>query len=140
MDPPVTRLIRGLGLGALVIAGPAFVYTVAGGWWAPFGLGLLVGVLAARARVALPIGAGLGLLAWGVPLVIEQFQYSLGPAAASLSAILGLGHQGLFAIILTLMVGLLLGLTGAWLGSAARALVPLSRRARGTAAPSRPKA
>jgi hypothetical protein len=42
----------------------------------------------------------------------------LGPAAESLAAILGFGHQAANPVILTLLVGTLLGLTGAWLGSA----------------------
>jgi hypothetical protein len=35
---------------------------------------------------------------------------------------MGFGHQGAIPVVLTCVVGLLLGLTGAWLGSAARSL------------------
>ena len=120
------RLLRGLGLVALVVAGPAIVGLVVGGWWVPFALGLLIGVLAARARVAIPLGAAIGLLAWGVPLLIDQLRYGIGPAAGSLSAILGLGRAGAYSGALTLTVGLLLGLAGVWLGSAARSVVVAS--------------
>jgi hypothetical protein len=63
------------------------------------------------------------LIAWLVPLATVQWRYGLGPAAASLAAIMGFGHQGILPVFLTLLVGTLLGLTGAWLGSAGRTLL-----------------
>jgi hypothetical protein len=100
----------------------------AGAWWAPFVGGLVIGAVQPRARLAVPAGAVVGLLGWAVPLGAVQVQYGAGPAASSLAAIMGFGHQGAIPVVLTLMVGLLLGTTGAWLGSATRSLVspPLS--------------
>jgi hypothetical protein len=46
-------------------------------------------------------------------------------ASSSLAAIMGFGHQGAVPLALTLLVGLLLGLTGAWVGSAARRVLTL---------------
>ena len=113
-------------LGVVVIL--MVVAMVTGGWWAPFVLCLAVGLLVThRAWIALPLGAAIGLLTWGVPLVVRQFQVGIGSTAGALSAILGFGHAGAYAIALTLLVGMLLGLTGAWLGSAARGLVVASR-------------
>ena len=40
----------------------------------------------------------------------------------NLGGALSFGHQAAVPVTLTLVVGLLLGLTGAWLGSAARRL------------------
>jgi hypothetical protein len=96
---------------------------LAGAWWAPFVAGLLIGSMKPRARFAIPAGAGIGLLGWGLPLAAIQVQYGAGAAAQSLAAIMGFGQQAAIPIVLTLVVGLLLGLTGAWLGSAARTLV-----------------
>jgi len=90
-------------------------------WWAPFVIGVALGALDRRARVALPAGAAIGLLAWAIPLAVVHARYGLGPTAASLAAIMGFGHQGVVPVILTLLVGTLLGGSGAWLASGARA-------------------
>jgi hypothetical protein len=105
---------------ALIIS---IVGVLAGAWWAPFVAGLAIGVLQPRARFAIPAGAVIGLAGWAVPLLALQLQYGAGQAASSLAAIMGFGHQSAIAIILTLAVATLMGLTGAWLGSAARTLV-----------------
>ena len=94
-----------------------------GAWWAPFVVGLALGTIVPRARVAIPAGAGIGLLAWLVPLAVGHGRYGLGPTAQSLAAIMGFAHQAAVPVILTLLIGTLLGLTGAWLGSAGRSLL-----------------
>jgi hypothetical protein len=95
---------------------------LAGAWWAPFVAGLAIGFLQPRARVAVPVGAMVGLLAWALPLGALQVRYGAGSAAESLAAIMGFSQLGAIPVVLTCAVGLLLGLTGAWLGSAARSL------------------
>jgi hypothetical protein len=98
-----------------------------GWWWAAFPVAFAMGVVVGRARFALPAGAGLGLLAWLIPLVVAQARYGLGPTATSLAAIMGLDRQPALPVLVSLIVGTLLGFTGAWLGSAARSvLVPPS--------------
>jgi hypothetical protein len=94
-----------------------------GYWWAPFVAGAFVGLVANRGRVAIPAGGLMGAVAWLLPLAAIQAQYGIGPTAGSLAAIMGFGRQGILAIVLTLVVGALLGLTGAWLASAARHLL-----------------
>lgn len=110
--------------GGLVVT--AFLVALAvvllGVWWAPFVLALPIGLLVARQRVALPLGALCGFIAWLLPLGALQVRYGLGPAASSLGAIMGF-KQGAVPIALTLIVGALLGLTGAWVAAAARALL-----------------
>lgn len=97
-------------------------------WWLTFPAGLLVGVAIPRARVAIPAGGLAGLLGWGVPLVMGQIRTGLGPAAASLAAAMGFTNMAFVPVVLTCLVGLLLGLTGAWFASAARGLaVPATR-------------
>jgi hypothetical protein len=58
-----------------------------------------------------------------IPLETVESHHGLGPAAESLAAILGFGHQAVIPVILTLLIGTLLGLTGSWLGSAGRTIV-----------------
>jgi hypothetical protein len=103
-------------LGAAVSLGGVLL----GAWWAPFTVGLVIGFVVPRARVAIAAGALAGLLAWSLPLAAGQLRYGLGPATQSLAAIMGFTHLPAIPVVLTCLVGLLLGLTGAWLGSAAR--------------------
>jgi hypothetical protein len=92
-------------------------------WWAPFAAGLAFGIFERRARFAIPAGALIGLAGWGLPLAYAQVRFGLGRSAQTLATIMGFGHQSAIPIALTCAVGLLLGLTGAWLGSAGRSLV-----------------
>ena len=109
----------------------ANVGVLLGAWWAPFVLGFAFGIIVPRARFAIPEGALIGLVGWLIPLVSLESRFGLGPTAASLAAIMGFGHQSAIPVILTLVVGLLLGLTGAWLGSAGRTMVPSPPRGEG---------
>ena len=109
-----TYLILLAGL-VLALAG-----VLLGAWWAPFTVGVAFGLVLPRARVAVPLGAACGLLAWFLPLAAQEYRYGLGPSAGSLAAIMGFGHTGAVPVILTLLVGTLLGLCGAWLAGAAR--------------------
>jgi hypothetical protein len=109
--------------GAISLAGLLF-----GAWWLTFVAGLLLGAVIGRGLVAIPAGALAGLAAWGVGLAILQVYFGLGPSARSLAAIMGFTGQPAIPLILTCLVGLLLGLTGAWLASALRGLlVPAPR-------------
>jgi hypothetical protein len=66
--------------------------------------------------------------AWGVGLAILQVNYGLGPSSSSLAAIMGFTGAPAIPLVLTCLVGLLLGLTGAWLASSLRGLlVPATR-------------
>ena len=99
-----------------------------GYWWAPFVAGAFIGLVLGRGRAAVPAGGLIGALAWLIPLAAIQARYGVGPTAGSLAAIMGFGHEGILAITLTVVVGALLGLTGAWLVSAVRLLVRPSPR------------
>jgi hypothetical protein len=114
---------------ALVGAVLAVAAMYVGAWWAPFVVGLAIGVFGPRARFAIPLGGLVGLLAWTVPLVVVHEQYGLGPTARAIAAIMGLTGASDLPVALTILVGTLLGASGAWLGSAARSLVPSRRRA-----------
>ena len=103
-------------LGAAISLGGMLL----GAWWAPFTVGLVVGFILPRARVAIVAGALAGLLAWSLPLAAGQLRYGLGPATQSLAAIMGFTSLPAIPVVLTCLVGLLLGLTGAWLGCGVR--------------------
>jgi hypothetical protein len=108
---------------AISLAGLLF-----GAWWLTFATGLIIGAFIGRARIAIPAGALAGLIAWGIGLAILQVSFGLGPAASSLAAIMGFTGQSAIPLVLTCLVGLLLGLTGAWLASSLRGLlVPATR-------------
>jgi hypothetical protein len=114
------RLYVAMLLAALV----ALSGVLLGAWWAPFPIGLALGAVVPRARIAVLAGAAAGLLAWLVPLAVAHERYNLGPTAQSLAAIMGFAHKAAVPVVLTLLVGTLLGVTGAWLAGAARSLVP----------------
>jgi hypothetical protein len=95
-----------------------------GAWWMPFVAGLVIGVFGPRARFGIPIGAVVGLGAWTVPLLVAHAQFGLGPTATAIAAIMGLTGAADLPVALTVLVGTLLGASGAWLGFAARGLVP----------------
>ncbi len=118
------RLYIAALLGTLV----ALAGVLLGLWWAPFVVGIILGAVQPRARTAIAAGAGIGLLAWLIPLAVEHVRYGLGRTADSLAAIMGFDHQAAVSVVLTLLVGTLLGLTGAWLSSAARSSLASSAR------------
>ena len=113
------RLYGAVLLAALL----ALTGVLFGLWWAPFVVTLPLPLVDRRAPVVLPAGAGIGLFSWLVPLAVGQVRYELGPSAESLAAIMGFDHAGAVPVVLTLLVGTLLGLTGAWLSTAVWSLV-----------------
>lgn len=106
----------------------ALLGVIWGAWWAPFVVGIALGAEDRRARVAVPAGGAIGLVSWMVPLAVGQVRYGLGPTAQSLAAIMGFAHAPAAPVILTLLVGALLGLTGAWLACAFWAVVAPAAR------------
>jgi len=118
----VRRYVAILLAALLALAG-----VLLGLWWAPFVIGVALGALDPRARIVVPAGAAIGLLAWAIPLTTIQIRYGLGPTMGSLAAIMGFGHQGVLPVVLTVLVGTLLGTTGAWLASAGRSALTSAR-------------
>jgi len=116
---------------ALVIVGGVLLSLAAmllGLWWVTFLAALAVGVALSRTWMALVAGAIAGLVAWSEPLIATQAQYGLAPAATALAAIMGVKGAALVPIALTVLTGVLLGLSGAWLGAAARTVAISLRR------------
>jgi hypothetical protein len=119
VEHATVRLYAGLLLALLA----ALAGVLLGLWWAPFPVALALGAAIGKARVAIPAGGLIGLLAWFLPLAAAHERYGLGPTATGLAAIMGFDHLLLLPVVLTVLVGTLLGLTGAWTGQAARQLV-----------------
>jgi len=109
-------------IAVLVLTGVivALLGVLLGAWWTPFFVGAAFGLVLQRPLVAIPLGAFSGLFAWLVPLAGLEVRYGIGPTTVSLAEIMGFDHQGSLPVSLTLLVGMLLGLSGAWLASAVR--------------------
>ena len=107
-------------------------------WWAPVVAGVAAGLFIVRGRRALVAGAIVGLVAWGVPLGYAQLQYGLAKTAFSLAAIMGFDGASTIPFALTLIVAVLLGFCGGWLGASVRTFLPLTQLRQKAAGP--PKA
>ena len=112
----VTALCVLLGLAAMLF----------GLWWATFLAGVVVGLALSRTWWAVAAGALLGLVAWSEPLIVENVRFGLQSTTLALAAILGVKGAAFAPVALTLLIGVLLGLTGSWLGLAVGRVV-LSR-------------
>ena len=118
---------------ALVLAGGILLSLsgmLLGLWWVTFLAGVAVGLALPRTWMALATGAVLGLVAWSEPLLVANAQFGLKSTSLALAAILGAKGAALAPIALTVLIGVLLGLVGSWLGAAARS-VAFSRRRSG---------
>lgn len=114
--------LRGLAVWAGVLAGViVVVVTEAEGlWWMALVCGLLIGLLVRGWRAAVG-GLLIGGLGWGIPLLWQARTEPVGLVAGVLGGLLGVGPAAALAV--TLLVGVLLALAGAWVGIAARRLV-----------------
>ena len=120
----VRYVVRAVGELALVTV-IVVLGLALGWWWVTFVAGLAAGVAVRRARRAVFVGAGAGLLGWGLPLATEALSSPVGRASTVISALMGYAN-GAVAPVVTLLVGLVLGACGVWLGRAVRAYLPRS--------------
>ena len=97
-------------------------------WWVTFATGVAIGLALPKTWTALVAGAISGLVAWSEPLIEANAQYGLGPTSLSIAAIMGANGAALIPIALTVIVGVLLGLAGSWLGAAIRGVALNSPR------------
>jgi hypothetical protein len=108
----------GLFIGPVVI-GVALVWlcNAFGLWWVTFILGLLVGLLL-RGMDAFGAAVLIGGLGWGLPLLLQALHAPVGQVAATVAILVGLGSAGgPLVILLTILLGVLLCVVGAWLGT-----------------------
>lgn len=118
---PFSAWLLGLLAGALINAGAAAV-----GWWfMPFVIGLLAGLANHVGRwptqVALPAVVLTSAAGWLVPLLWSVLHGAPHGGVARITA-LGLPGNAAVAGLLTVLIAVVQGMTGYWLG---RALTPL---------------
>jgi len=119
---PMAAWLLGLLAGALAIAGGA----VAGWWFVPFVMGLVAGLAnwagRWRARVAVLAVAVMAAVGWAAPLwwSVLGGQPS-GAVARVIAALIGLPGYAAVGLVVTLLIAVVQGLAGYWLG---RALTP----------------
>lgn len=144
-DDPAAVVRRTASRGqryAAVAVGAAFVAasTAVGLWFAPFALGVFLGVMGLardlRSRTALWCGAAAAALGWAVPLVVRAVAGEPVVATARVAAAMtGLPAVGWIFIAVTLLIAALQAMMGAWLGrSLAGPVVRRRRRKREAAA------
>lgn len=102
----------------------------AGLWQLTFVVGVAIGLLAhGRAVPVMAIVAGAA--GWGVPLAVLATQADVGHLADVVASLAGLGDgSGAVVLIVTVAVGALLTVAGAWAGSATRSMINVVRDTR----------
>jgi len=109
-------------------------------WWMVVPVGVLAGLLVAGARNAMAAGGIAALLGWGLPLAWQSVALGqpVSDQASVVGAILGFGaNQGVLVIALTLLIAVVLGVAGVWVGAALRPFVPRQRTIPPTIPPQR---
>ncbi len=121
-SPYITLALTVLGVAVVWIA------NLAGLWWVTSLAGLAIGLVVQRGRVAFGLAALAGLLGWAAPLAIASVGLPIGQAASVVAGIMGFGTaNGYLVVAVTVLLGLLLCLSGAWVGVALRRLLPSPR-------------
>jgi hypothetical protein len=120
---PTWAWLLAAAAGAAVIAAGA----AAGLWFAPFAAGLAAGLANRaggwRARVLSVAVALMAASGWGLPLWwLARRGEPAGATARVIAALLGLPPHAVVGVTVTLLVAVLQGLAGLWLG---RALTPM---------------
>jgi hypothetical protein len=119
--PPAAWLL-GLAAGVLVIV----IGTAIGLWFVPFAAGLAAGLANRvghwRPRVAVPAVVVMAAAGWAVPLIWLTLRHQPdGAVARVIAALLGLPGYAAVGMMLTILVAVVQGVVGYWLG---RALTP----------------
>jgi hypothetical protein len=99
-----------------------------GGWWwvTPL-VGVLIGLLLRPAGLAVVVSLAVGGLGWGLPLALLAFTAPVGRLTTAVEAVMSLpATGGTIIILLTVVLGGVLSLVGAWVGIAARRLPALA--------------
>ena|SRR2546422_6381241 len=109
-----------IGLSGLALT---WLSGLVGWWWVTPIVGVLIGLLLRPAWLALVTSFAAGGLGWGLPLALLAFTAPVGRLAAAVDALIGQpATGGALIILLTVVVGGVLSLVGAWVGIAVRRL------------------
>jgi hypothetical protein len=119
---PGSVWLLGLLAGAGIIVGAA----AAGWWFMPFVIGLLAGLANHVGRwptqVALPAVVLMSAAGWVAPLSWSVLRGAPDGGVARIASLFGLPGYAAVGMILTVLIAVVQGMTGYWLG---RALTPL---------------
>lgn len=97
---------------------------LAGWWWITPAIGLLIGLFLRPAGVSLPIALCIGGLGWGLPLAALALNAPVTRVAGAVESVVSLSATGGVAIfVLTIALGCILSIVGAWVGVAGRKVV-----------------
>ena len=95
-----------------------------GWWWVTALVGAALGVGLRGTWRVLTAAALASLAGWGLDLAAQSLGANIGAVAGTVSGIMGFGtHSGFIVVLLALIFALLLGLAGAWAGTALRRAV-----------------
>jgi hypothetical protein len=109
-----------IGIIGLVLA---WLSGLAGWWWVTTIVGLLIGILVRPAWLVVLVSLTTGGLGWGLPLALLAFNAPAGRIATAVESAVGLtATGGTIIILLTVALGCLLSVLGAWVGIATRRL------------------
>jgi hypothetical protein len=120
MSGPLWIFLSGTGAAVIALA------AVAGGWFAPFAVGLLAGLGVRfggwRARTMLTAVSAMAVAGWAIPLALMALRGEpAGAVARVIAALVRLPGYAAAGVALTLLIALVQALAGFWLG---RALAP----------------
>lgn len=116
--------MKTLLLGSVaVLSGTALIWLgqILGFWWLALVIGLVLGFTIIPTKFALALALLSGGLGWGLPLLYRSTHLAIGNTAAVVASIVGIGStNGWIIIVFTILLGMLLCLSAAWMGIALR--------------------
>jgi hypothetical protein len=113
-----------IGVSGLVLT---WLSGLVGWWWVTPMVGVLIGLLLRPAWLVVLVSLAVGGLGWGLPLALLAFTAPVGRLAAAVEIVMTLpATGGTIIILLTVVLGGVLSLVGAWVGIAARRLPALA--------------
>lgn len=97
---------------------------LAGWWWLTPATGLLIGLILRSTGLSLLTSLCTGGLSWGLPLAVLAINAPVKSVASAVESVVGFSATGGIAIlVLTIVLGCVLSLTGTWVGLTSRRLV-----------------
>jgi hypothetical protein len=119
------RMPSAFVLAGWIVGGIVAIWTANhfGLWWVTVMFGLAAGLALRGTLRVVGVASLAAVLGWGLPLLWQSFGVPIGGVAATVALIMGFGRTGAIVIVLALLFGWLLALTGAWLGAAFRRMV-----------------
>lgn len=97
---------------------------LAGWWWVTALTGLLIGLFLRPAGGGFLASLLAGGLGWGLPLALLALNVPVQSLASAVESVVGYSStSGVVIIVLTIVLGCLLSITGTWVGVAGRRVV-----------------